>query len=218
MNFNPVAVVVDTRFIARAPVSLLLAGIGDAITKKFEVSQCQSARGLNMYGGRGALAALALADLCYESVRRHSIGAIRSVGLGVPNDDLEHLVETTILLSGLCFENGGLSISHSMTRGLSGIPATSKALHGLQVAYGLLVQLVLEERKSEFLNELIGFYLEIGLPTSLADLGLSQSPTNKEIESIAQLTMTAPYVHNFQRAISELDIYKAILRVESKTF
>ena len=215
MTRNPLAVVVDTELIARAPKKLLLPGIGDAISKKFEVAQCYKAGANNIYGGRGTLAANALADLCYTTLLDHAQGAMEAIEQKRPNASLEALVEATVLLSGLCFENGGLSIAHAMTRGLSAIPATAHELHGLQVAYGLLVQLQLENRPAGFMNELRDFYTRFGLPGNLRDLGLGRQAKPDEIETIAALTMTAPHVRNFERILDQADLIGAIQAVES---
>lgn len=216
MTHNPAAVVVDTELIAAAPVKLLLAGIGDALSKKFEVERCAAASGLNIYGGLGTQAALTLADLSYRSVREHAEPAIQAVQRATPDAHLESLVEATVLLSGLCFENGGLSVSHAMTRGLSAIAGTATALHGLQVAYGLLVQLTLEEREPAFMAELRGFYLRTGLPQDLSELGLGRAATEEEIETIARLTMTAPHVRNFPNVLNAERIGSAIRQVEAE--
>jgi len=44
MHRNPEAVIVDTELIARAPAALLRAGIGDAVSKKFEAAGCRAGR------------------------------------------------------------------------------------------------------------------------------------------------------------------------------
>ncbi|WP_164209305.1 iron-containing alcohol dehydrogenase, partial [Stenotrophomonas maltophilia] len=89
---------------------------------------------------------------------------------------------------------GGLSLAHSLTRGFSAIPALSAALHGEQVAYGLLVQLVVERRSAAFLSELKGFYQRLGLPLKLADLGFT-GDVAAALEIIAARTIAeAPYI------------------------
>ena len=216
MKANPLAVVVDTSLIARAPKKLLLAGIGDAISKKFEVAQCARMGAKTMYGAPGTLTASALADLCYTTLLEHSQGAIAAVEQQQPNDNLEALVEATVLLSGLCFENGGLSIAHAMTRGLTAIPETAHALHGYQVAYGLLIQLQLENRPAGFIRELRQFYAQTGLPRSVRDLGMKQAASAQQIETIATQTLTAPYIVNFERTLGAADLVAALDAVESQ--
>ena len=74
-------------------------------------------------------------------------------GSGQPNAAFERVVEAALLMSGLGFESGGLSIAHAMTRGLSRVAGPREAVHGWQVAYGLLLQLVLEKRDAAFMSD-----------------------------------------------------------------
>jgi glycerol dehydrogenase-like iron-containing ADH family enzyme len=154
---NPSYVVVDTELIAKAPRIFLAMGIGDALSKKFEAEQCHKAHGINMFGARPALSGLALARECYSVIREHAESALAVAGSGKPNDEFEQLIEAILLMSGLGFESGGLSIAHAMTRGLPKVAGPRETTHGWQVAYGLLVQLVLEQRDSAFMDDLLGF-------------------------------------------------------------
>ncbi len=63
MPLNPRCVLVDTKWIARAPARFLSAGIGDAIAKKFEADACLASGGLNKHGTPPSLTALAVADI-----------------------------------------------------------------------------------------------------------------------------------------------------------
>jgi glycerol dehydrogenase len=215
MPANPELVIVDTSVIVRAPVPMFTAGIGDAVVKKFEVAQVVGARGPNMFGASACRAAVALADLCYETLRAHAVPALAAVREQRVTEDVERVVEATVLHSGLGFESGGLSISHAMTRGLSAVRGAKDAFHGHQVAYALLVQLVLEGRDDAFLADIEGFYRQTGLPVCLADLGLPDA-TDAEIGAIAEGTMTAPHVRNFQRPLDAGQIAAAVLTVERR--
>lgn len=214
MPANPEVVVVDTQCIVTAPVPMFTAGIGDAIVKKFEVAQCMKAGGPNMFGARACAAAGALADLCYETLRAYAIRALADVRAGQVSDAVERVVEATVMHSGLGFESGGLSISHAMTRGLSAVRGARDALHGQQVAYALLVQLTLEQRPSEFIEDMRRFFRAVELPRSLSDLGMPGASAG-EIEAIAAGTMTAPHTRNFQRPLAAGDIADAIRCIEA---
>jgi glycerol dehydrogenase len=132
---------------------------------------------------------------------------------GQPDEALERLVEASVLMSGLAFESGGLSVCHAMTRGLSAVPGPSSALHGLQVAYGLLVQLALEGRDSDFVADIRGFFAQAGLPLSLAELGFRGGVD--EIQTIAELTAQAAHMKHFSRPVSTHDLVAAIEAVEA---
>lgn len=215
MPCNPYAVIVDTSLIARAPRKLLLAGIGDSISKKFEVTQCHEAQGLNIFGGRSTRAALALADLCFEMLLTHADGALLALEHKQPDANLEAIVEACVLLSGLCFENGGLSVAHAMTRGLSALPEIANELHGLQVAYGTMVQWQLENRPAPFMHKMRNFYRRIGLPMNLRQLGLPRAATEADFNTIASLTFTAQHMANFERPLAMLDLIQAMKFVEA---
>lgn len=209
---NPDLVLVDTAVIARAPAILLSAGIADALVKKFEVGQCVGQNGSNMFGGRSPRTALALAEACYGILRADAVAALAAVARGTPDPALERVVEAAVLMSGLAFESGGLSISHAMTRGLSAVKGPAQALHGLQVAYGLLVQLQLEGRDAAFMADMRGFYRQTGLPCCLAELGFAGDAG--DFATIAELTNAAPHMKHFERALTPVEIVAAMQSVE----
>jgi len=217
MAHNPDAVVVDTSVIVRAPERFFVSGIGDALSKKFEADACFRTGGLNFYKARPPYVALTLADACYASIREHAISALEALRRGEPDDAFERTVEATILLSGLAFENGGLSIAHSLTRGLSADPVLARALHGEQVAWGLLVQLVLEGRDRGMIDDLTDFYRRVGLPRRLADLAGGAGDLGARAQAIARVTWeTAPYVKHLQAPVDAARIERAILDLESR--
>lgn len=211
---NPDLVLVDTEVIARAPLTLLSAGVGDALVKVFEVEQCIAAGGNNVFGARSPLTALALAQACYKTVRENLTSAYDAHAKGVPDASFEALVEATVLMSGLAFESGGLSVSHGMTRGLSAVAGVADALHGHQVAYGLLVQLELEGRDIAFMTDMRAFYREAGLPLKLADMGADRV-SNSTVQTIAEASAAAAHMKKFERAITAEDIVAAITRIEA---
>jgi len=211
---NPDVVLVDTRVIAKAPARFLLAGIGDAIAKKFEAEQCEKTNALNFFGGRQTATALALCNSCYEIIRKHSAAALAAVEENQVNDHVEYIVEANVLLSGLGFESGGLALAHGLTRGLTAQKETRNALHGELVAWGLLVQLIAEERPAEFVSELVTFYEDIGLPTRLSKLGFNNL-IDSQIQEIATVThREAPYIKNLAIPLSVDRLIECIKEVE----
>ncbi len=210
---SPDAVMVDTAIIATAPARLLRAGIGDAIAKKFEAEGCWNGKGVTPFGTRPLRTAIVIADACYGTLREHAAEALASVERREVSDALEAVVEATILMSGLGFENGGLSIAHSMTRGLVKARKARDAIHGDQVAYGLLVQLALEGRSDGFIDDLMAFFRTINLPCNLAGLAMIQ-PDRAEIVDLARWSMTAPHLCNLPMTVTQGGLEEAIERIE----
>ena len=209
---NPDLVLVDTAIIAKAPAILLSAGIGDALVKKYEVGQCMKAKGNNVFGGRSPVTAMALAEACYDILRADAVAALAAVKRGQPDEALERVVEACVLMSGLSFESGGLSICHAMTRGLSAVKGPAEALHGLQVAYGLLVQLQLEGRDPAYMADMRAFFRQTGLPLNLAELGFTGTAADRLL--IAELTNAAPHMKHFERALTPAEIVAAMDAIE----
>ena len=195
LQANPDVVIADTRIIARAPRRFLAAGIGDALSKTFEASACHAAGGLNFHGGRPPLAALALARACHETIRGQGLAALAAVDAKTPDAALEDVVEACILMSGLGFESGGLSLAHALTRGFAAHPATAHALHGEVVAFGAIAQRVQEEHPETEIRDMIRFVRACGLPASLAELGLADA-CDEDLARIVEPTLGAPYVRH----------------------
>jgi glycerol dehydrogenase len=208
-------VIVDTRLIRAAPAAFLRAGIGDALTKVFEAEQCLRAAGRNMFGVQSSLAGVALARECYRVLRAEAVAGLSEVGrVGEPSPGFERLIEAVLLMSGLGFESGGLSITHAMTRGLSRAPGANATPHGLQVAYALLVQLVLENRDNAFLEDLLDFYAALGLPRCFAEIG--GTPDDATFAIVAEPTLAAPHARNFERVVTVAEMVAAMRQLESR--
>ena len=176
---NPDLVLVDTEVIAQAPPRLLVAGMGNALATWFEARTCVAGHVKNMRGGGSTNSAAALAELCYRTLLEDGEAALRAVETKVVTPALERLVEANTLLSGLGFESSGLAAAHAVHNGLTVAPGTHHYLHGEKVAFGLLVQLVLEGSSRTTVEQVLGFSTEVGLPITLAEIGLSNLPKTR---------------------------------------
>jgi glycerol dehydrogenase len=87
-------------------------------------------------------------------------------------------------------------------------------MHGLQVAYALLIQLVLERRDLAFMDDLLGFYRTIGLPGRLADIG-EPEVGDVLLRAIAEPTLAAPHAANFERRLSVEELVAAMRSLEA---
>lgn len=217
---NPDLVLVDTQVIAAAPVRLLIAGMGDALATKFEAETARAAHKPNAVGGACTLAAAALADLCYRTLLRDGVAAVAAVKARSVTPALERIVEANTLLSGLGFESGGLAVAHSVHNGLTALPETHERLHGEKVAFGTLVQLVLEGRDSSLIEEVMGFCLRVGLPMTLNELGLdSLSPAQARLVAERALA-PGETAHNEPFALTVESVRDALFATDawSRTF
>ena len=187
---NPDCILVDTAFVANSPSRFLVAGMGDALATFWESDTCARSGRPNPLTGGGSptLAAKALSRLCYETLLESGLQAMLAVENKVVTPAVEAVVEANILLSGLSSENGGHAGAHSVHNGLTTLAATKNMLHGEKVAFGVLVQLVLEGRPAHVIKEVQDFCASVGLPLCLEDLDVAD-PAPEEIRRVAEATI-----------------------------
>ena len=193
---NADLVLVDTQVIAQSPPRLLVAGMGDALATWFEAKTCVEGHVKNLRGGLSTQSALVLADLCYRTLLADGADALRSVQMQVVTPALERIVEANTLLSGIGFESSGLAAAHAVHNGLTTAKATHDYLHGEKVAFGLLTQLVLEGQPRSVLDRVLGFAMEVGLPLTLADIGLPELPKEVLQKIAIRATAKNDTIHN----------------------
>ncbi len=186
---NPDCVLVDTKIIAAAPVQFLVSGMGDALATYWEADTCRKSSKPNALTGATppSRSALALAQLCYDTLLEHGLTAKLAVEKGVCTPAVEAVVEANTLLSGIGFESGGLAGAHAIHNGLTVLEGTHSKFHGEKVAFGTLVQLVMEGRPTEVIEEVMAFCLSVGLPVCLEDIGVS-NPSVEDIRRVASAT------------------------------
>jgi len=193
---NPDLVLVDTQVIAHSPPRLLVAGMGDALATWFEAKTCAEGNVRNMRGGASTRSALALAELCYRTLLEDGFTALLSLKQHSVTPSLERLVEANTLLSGLGFESSGLAAAHAVHNGLTAAPATHHYLHGEKVAFGVLVQLVLEGKPRGLIEEVLRFANEVGLPITLAGVGLANISPDTLNQVASRTCAEGETIHN----------------------
>lgn len=169
---NPAAVLVDLEIIAAAPARFLVSGMGDALSTWFEARSCERTGAPNECGGRGTAAGYALARLCYETLLEYGVAAKGDTENHLVTLAVERIVEANTLLSGVGFESAGLATAHAIHNGLTALAETHAFYHGEKVAFGVLVGLQLTCAPAEELAAVYSFCANVGLPTTLAAVGL----------------------------------------------
>ncbi len=208
---NPDVVLVDIDVIAKAPSRLLVAGMGDALATYFEARACAASGASSCAGGTTTMAAQALAKLCYETLIDEGYLAKLACDNNSATKALEKIVEANTLLSGIGFESGGLAGAHAVHNGMTVLPECHAMYHGEKVAFGTIVQLVLEDAPAEELDEVISFCAEVGLPVTLEALGVKEV-TEAKIRTVAAATaVESESIHNMPFDVNADMVYAAIM-------
>ncbi|MEI7500217.1 MAG: glycerol dehydrogenase [Bacteroidota bacterium] len=181
---NPNLVLLDSEIIAKAPVRLLIAGMGDALSTWFEADACYNSGSPNEAEGRCTLSALKLARLCYDTILEFGVPAVESCRSKLVTPELEKVIEANTLMSGLGFESAGLASAHSIHNGLTQLSQTHSFYHGEKVAFGVLAGLFLAKRPDSLINEVYAFCESVGLPVTLAQIGVI-NPSDEDLERVS---------------------------------
>ncbi|MFQ4143136.1 iron-containing alcohol dehydrogenase family protein [Chlorogloeopsis sp. ULAP02] len=184
----PDLLILDYDLIQTAPQRTLVAGIGDAIAKWYEASVSSGHSEQTLI-----IAAVQQARVLRDILFQKSAAALQQPGSEVWRE----VVDATVLLAGVIGGIGGAQCrtvaAHAVHNGLTHI-CGSGSIHGEKVAYGILVQLRLEEMiqgnqlAASARQQLLKFYSEIGLPQKLGDLGLG-NVTLSELQTAAEIAL-----------------------------
>ncbi|MCA9669344.1 MAG: glycerol dehydrogenase [Myxococcales bacterium] len=212
---NPELVLVDTAVIAHSPPRLLVAGMGDALATWFEAKTCVAGHVKNMRGGASTRSALALAELCYQTLLADGRAALDALHARAVTPALERLVEANTLLSGLGFESSGLAAAHAVHNGLTAADETHAYFHGEKVAFGLLVQLELEGAERTRVDEVLAFSESVGLPITLGDIGLAEAACDTIVRVAARACAEGETIHNEPFAVTPAMVADAITAADA---
>ncbi|MBD2436599.1 iron-containing alcohol dehydrogenase family protein [Nostoc sp. FACHB-110] len=184
----PDLLILDYDLIQTAPQHTLVAGIGDAIAKWYEASVSSGHLEQTLI-----IAAVQQARVLRDILFQKSAAALQKPGSEV----WQEVVDATVLLAGVIGGLGGAQCrtvaAHAVHNGLTHIAGHS-SIHGEKVAYGILVQLRLEEMiqgnqlATTARQQLLKFYAEIGLPQNLSDLGLGNI-TLGQLQTAAEIAL-----------------------------
>ena len=209
---NPDAVMVDSTVIANAPTRFLVAGMGDALGTFFEGRASIRTESPNLEGTGITRAGMALAELCYKTLRDYGSQAIAACNANVVTPALDAIIEANVYLSGVGADNVNCAAAHSFYNGLTALGGHS-APHGCCVAFGTLVQLTLEGATKEEFEDVQSFCLEVGLPVTLAELGVTN---NDQVRTIAEnACVPGETIHNLAGDVTPDELYAAILATDA---
>jgi glycerol dehydrogenase len=208
----PNLLILDYDLIQTAPQRTLVAGIGDAIAKWYEASVSSGTSEQTLI-----IAAVQQARVLRDLLLQKSVAALEVPGGAAWRE----VVDASVLLAGVIGGLGGAQCrtvaAHAVHNGLTHLLQSHGTLHGEKVAYGILVQLRLEEMVQGNLlaatarQQLLKFYSEIGLPQSLTDLGLMQI-TLTELEQAAEFACrTGSDIHHLPFEVTPTQLMAAMV-------
>ena len=214
-KMNPQVVLVDTRVIADAPIRFLVSGMGDALATWFEARSCDRTQSVNECGGYSTMTGLHLARLCYDTLLMYGPAAKIAAEKHIVTPALNRIAEANILLSGIGFESSGLAAAHAIHNGLTALEETHGFYHGEKVAFGVLAGLQLEGALPSESASVFSFCEEIGLPTTLAAIGLSDAGPQKLMKAAEKACAPGEAIHHEAGIITAEKVLNAMIAADA---
>ena len=215
LTSNPTFVLVDSAVVAKAPSRLLVSGMGDALATYLEAKTCVNKNADNFLAGKSTMSALTLAKLCFDTLIEDGLKAKISLDAGgALTPAVEHVIEANTLLSGIGFESCGLACCHALHNGLTACEETHSYYHGEKVSFGVMVTMVLENYSTEEMTKIIRFQKSVGLPTTLAEIGITD-PQESKLREVAELACAeGDTMANMVVPVTPEDVYNAIIAAD----
>ncbi len=204
---------INLDIIANAPFQYLQAGMGDTIGKHFE---CHfSARGDEL--SHSSALGREISNMCYEPLVTYGTQALQDVRDHITSHALEEAVLANIVSTGLVsllvLDEYNGALAHSLYYALCSLPHFEEDnLHGNVVAYGVLVQLLVDNQKEEALR-LKSFLKTIDIRTTLNEMHV---PLDRDVlEPVLQDAISEPDMSHIPYPITANMLYDAIVNTET---
>ncbi len=207
---NPNLVLVDTKIICNSPLRLTVSGFGDALATYYEARACFKSGALSPAGGQATIAAMALAKACLDTLLEEGVKAKLALETRSCTKAVENVIEANTLLSGIGFESAGTAAAHAIQNGLNALDECHSMYHGEKVAFGTIVQLVMENESVETIEKIIKFCIDVGLPVTLKELGINDITEEKLMVVAKNACDKKESIHNMPFSVTEEDVCAAI--------
>ena len=213
LTHAPLHCFMDTSLLARAPGKYLRAGIGDCLAKHVETP----------FAARGALKdhsdmlGVSIAQGLFDQLSAHGEQAMADSRAGLAGPSLETVCLCSIISTGyvslLVKERFNGALAHSLYYALEHLQALSGTLHGDVVAWGALVQLVMDsqQEKAQALRQLL---IRLQVPVSLKRMGADLSAP--EFRDALQQVFIQPDMQFLPYDVTEPMIWEALCALEAQ--
>jgi glycerol dehydrogenase len=213
---NPDVVLLDTKFVVNAPVRFLVAGMGNALSTWFETESSHCKYSIDSTENGTSRIAYTSALLCYESLLKYGVLAKMACEVHAVTPALEQIVEANTLLSGLGLQRIRLAAAHSIYNGLTALEQTCSFFHGEKIAFGTLTSLFLTGKPAAVIDEVYTFCDQVGLPLTLADIGLAQASDDDLMKVAATACLPGETIHNEPIPVTPLMVFSALKAADAE--
>lgn len=213
----PALMMVDLDIAAKAPDKYFRAGMGDTLAKHLESTFSARNDELGVSMDHMSAIGVALSSTCMDPIIKYGRAALDEVQRCEAGPAMEICARSIIVSAGLVSlmanDDYNCALAHAVCYGLSLFPHVEQGcLHGDLVAYGALVQLMLDGQ-TERAKDLRRFLVSIGTPVTLAQMNVPLDRTLLE-DTLIEAT-TGPDMAHIPYVITRDMVFEAMARVET---
>lgn len=215
----PDLIIFDHSLVLQAPIRTLASGIADALAKWYEAWIIISGNNEDGIAQQVVQIARVLRDQLFID----GVQAIQEPGSNAWVRAAEASALTAGIVSGLGGARCCTVAAHAVHNGLTQLPACRGVLHGEKVAFGILVQLHLEENcgrsrlAGQARRQLLPFLHKLGLPVNLDDLGLSNCRLSDLCQVCRFACQEGSDLHHLPFPVSEEALLVALLETSESS-
>jgi len=213
----PALTVIDLDIAAGAPQRYFRAGMGDTLAKHLESTFCARGDQLGKALDHMSAIGVALSSTCFDPIVRFGRQALDEAAAHTTGPAFELCARSIILSAGLVSllanDDYNCALAHAVCYGLQLFPHVEENyLHGDLVAYGALVQLIVDGQMDRA-AELRRFLSSLGTPVTLREMSLPLDRAALE-EMLIEAT-TGPDMAHIPYAITPDMVFDAMCRLET---
>lgn len=203
---------IELELIAKAPAKYLRAGMGDTIGKYFECHLASRNDALE----HSSLLGRTISNNCYFPVIEHGVKAYEDCRAQHVSYELEQIVLANIVTTGMVsvavVDDYNCAIAHSVYYGLVLLEGfEEKYLHGDVVAYGVLVQLAVDNQEKE-LQEVRDFMKALHIPATLKEMNIQLD--RAYLDAVLEEIVNGPDMIHLPYKVTKEMIYDGMKKVE----
>ena len=210
----PKHIVLVPDILVKAPPSFLHAGIGDAISKPIEINFSGKHTSWSYPNQLGKIIAENSLDILIE----HGEAAFQANQKQHVNASFINVVTAIIMGIGyasiLVDEDYNSALAHALYNAFMEMESVKQYPHGLVVAYGVLVQCLVDGDRSCF-DRLYPFYQRLKLPTSLNAIGTNID--HPDLPRIVEEALKMPDCHFVSTPLTQKNVLEAMRYLEEIT-
>lgn len=213
---NPDMVFVDKKILLESPIRYTIAGIADTLAKWIETDAFTKSVAKK---STETEIAIFMAKKAYSEIMMYSEKALEDIEKQIFSYEVEaifnHIIFTAGLVGGIGGEACRAVAAHALNNGFTVLKDKyPNSLHGEAVAFGNIVQLILDGVEKDKINELVNFYKKVKIPYNIEQLGYGKLTENELEKVINKALYRGDTMWNLPYRVSYEMLYNAIKKAD----